>query len=169
MKTCIIMLFVVLLASCSTTSGQAPEVSSSGFDDSKVVTISPHGNASSTIIGTGLGAQWTSATPEKALLIVAIFNDIQAISDAELMVDGSKITLTPSKGVTDFESSSYGIKKSTRAFSTNLDTIKRITEAKKAWIRVHTPTGYMEDPIIDGPTDSKAFHALKRFIKSVEE
>lgn len=169
MKRILCIIFAITLASCANTTGGAAKISQSGFDGAKVVTIDPHGNASNSIVGTGLGAQWNSKTPNSALLMVTIFNDIEAISGAELMIDGEKVTLSLAKGVTDFDSEVSGIKQSSKVFVTELKIIERITNAKKAWLRVHTPTGYIENAIIDGEKDSKAFHALKRFLTAIKE
>jgi len=41
----IVFLSALAIGACSNTSGLAPKVSHSGFDNSKVVNIAPHGNA----------------------------------------------------------------------------------------------------------------------------
>jgi hypothetical protein len=158
----------LMLSGCATTSGTNPIVSKSGFNNSKTVSIATHGNACSTIVCTGLGAQWDSSEPEKAILVVSIINEIKAITGAELNIDGAKQTLTPTLSVTSFESLGY-IKSSSKGFVVSASTIDEIINAKRVWIRTHTPTGYMEDAVIDGGKDSKAFHALRRFMVEVKK
>lgn len=46
----------LLLAACSNKSGLGPNVSTNGFDNAKIVTITPHGNASDSMVATGIGA-----------------------------------------------------------------------------------------------------------------
>ncbi|HDY91838.1 MAG TPA: hypothetical protein ENH67_09220 [Pseudoalteromonas sp.] len=165
-KTLITLSFALLLTACSNKSGLSPTVSTSGFDNAKIVTITPHGNASDSMIATGIGAQWSSATPDLVLLQVAIFNDISAITGAELNIDGNKIKLYATKGITDFNSSS--VKQSIKSFSTKLSVVRDIVNSEKTWVRVSTPTGSMENAIIDGETDSKAFYALQRFLLAID-
>ncbi len=172
MKQILLVVAIALtLAGCANTSGSAPIVGFSGFDRAKIVTINPHGNDCSTIICTGIGAQWNSSTPDSALLIVNVFNDITSISEAQLNIDGEIIKLKKSVTVTDMDIKTFGgvtTKESSKTFTTDISTIKKIISSKRTWLRVLTPTGYIEDRVIDGEKDSKAFHALKRFMLSVE-
>lgn len=167
MKKILIFAAIVVLAGCSTTSGLNPKVEYSGFDNAKIVTIAPHGNACESMTCTGLGAQWNSSKPNIVILIVQIFNEYAAISDAELNIDGKKINLMVTKGVTDFSSQGVYIKESSRGFVVSIKTIDDILSAQRVWLRIHTPTGYLEDAVIEGEKDSKAYHALKRFMQSV--
>lgn len=165
------IMFVVVLAlvisACATTSGTDPVVGYSGFDDAKTVSIRPHGNACSAMVCTGLGAQWNSAEPDSAVLIVHVFNEYAAISGAELNIDGAKVDLSVAQMVTDFSSPGSGMRESSKGFVVPLSVVDRVLAAKRVWLRVHTPTGYIEDAVIDGPKDSKAYHALSRFMRAV--
>lgn len=160
-------LLVALLAGCATTSGLEPTVARSGFDNARVVNIAPHGTSCRAAGCTSLGAQWRSSAPDQALLVVGLY-EIRAITGAQLNVDGKIITLSNSRDLTAFAQMGY-VKQSTKAFQVPLATIRELADAKRAWIRVSSPTGYIEDAIIDGTTDSKAYHALIRFLASVDQ
>ncbi len=120
------------------------------------------------MIGTGIGAQWNEVKKDQVILIIAVFNTTTAITGAELNIDGEKLTLTPTADITDMESGGEIMKKSTKGFVTKLATVEKIIRSKRTWLRVSTPTGTMEDAVIDGAKDSKAYHALKRFMDAVK-
>ena len=88
------ILALAALAGCSTTSGTGPNVTRSGFDGARVVTINGHGNACKGMLCTGLGAQWTSKNPTESVLVVYVFNDIKGITGAQLNIDGQTYDLT---------------------------------------------------------------------------
>lgn len=169
MKTIVAALVLALLAGCSTTSGLDATVSHSGFDNARIVSIDPHGGACRSVICTGLGAQWNGKRPNQVILIVQIFNDIQAITGAKLNIDGEIHTLTIKETFTEFSRPGSMLQSSTKGFLTSLDLVQKITNSKRTWLRVQTNSGSFEDAIIDGQTDSKAFHALKRFIAEVDK
>lgn len=164
-KTITAISFLTLLTSCATTSGIAPDIRTSGFDNSKLVEIAPHG-AACTATCLGLGAQWNESHGNNAFFIVTNYMDYVAILDAQLNVDGQVIDLEPADVITDFDSQ-FG-KVSSKGFRTNLATIEAITKADRVWLRIETPNGTREDRIIDADSDSKAYHAMKRFMKAVK-
>lgn len=92
MRTLMIVAAALALAGCAT--GSQPTSRVSGLDGSRVVTVPGHGNACSGVVCTGLGAQWSSATPDHALLVVYVFNDVRAITGASLSVGGRVHRLT---------------------------------------------------------------------------
>lgn len=160
-------LSLIALSGCSNTSGLSANVGYSGFDNAKTVQIQPHGNDCSSMVCTGIGAQWNQSHPNSVILIINVFNDVTGITGAQLNIDGEIVTLNRTSGVTDFQIDNY-VKNSTKGFVTDLSVVHRILNSKRTWLRVSTPTGYIEDRVIDGEQDSKAFHALKRFISSVD-
>jgi len=164
-----ILAAAVAMAGCATTSGTGPTVSRSGFDGSTVVDISPHGNDCSSMTCTGLGAQWSSTTPDAAILKVQVFNDITAITGAKLNVDGQVIDLEPLRGLTNFDTSTPGLKISVKGYQIKLSELRRVASSQRAWLRVSTPSGYIEDRIVEGPADSKALHAIRRFLAAVDQ
>lgn len=168
MKVLFVMVLAFIISGCATTSGTDPVAGYSGFDNAKTVSIPPHGNACSSMVCTGLGAQWNSSSPDSAILIVQVFNEYAAISRAELNIDGEKVSLSPAQTVTDFSSPGSVMRESSRGFGISFSVIEKILSAKRVWLRVHTPTGYIEDPVIDGEKDSKAYHALSRFVTAVK-
>lgn len=159
------------LAGCATSSGLSAKTSYSGFDNAAVVNIPPHGNIPNggmNMILTGLGAQWNQANKNEVVLIVAIFNDRTPITGAEVNIDGQKVALTPSPGITDTAAGGDIMQTSTKAYLCDVATVEKIVASKRTWLRVHTPTGYLENGVIDGSKDSKAFHALRRFLNEVK-
>ncbi len=163
------ILTLAVLVGCSTTSGVGPDVSRSGFDGARKVNIDPHSNACEWSACTGLGAQWSSATPAHAILIVSIIGEINAILGAKLSVDGKEYDLTVLMPSTTFNEPGAVAKESRKAFAVPLDLIRKITTSQRTWLRVLTPEGHIENAVIDGQTDSKAYHALKRFLIAVNQ
>jgi hypothetical protein len=160
---------VALVNGCGTTTGLSPRTAHSGFDNARTVSVAPHGNISAGLSGTstGIGAQWSEAHKDQAILIVAAYLTYTAITGAELNIDGEKVRLTPTATATSMESSS-GVKMSTKAFLTELATVEKIIKSKRTWLRLHTPEGSIEGAVIDGDKDSKAYHALIRFMDAVK-
>lgn len=164
----LIALVCAALAGCATTSGQQATTSRSGFDGARVVNIAPHGAACTTTLCTGLGAQWSSNRRDQAIVTVAVWGDYSPIAGAALNVDGTVHTFNVSPATTDFSAPVTGMRQSTRSFVVPLATVRAIAASQKTWLRVMTPGGSLEHAIIDGATDSKAYHALKRFLAEVE-
>ena len=162
-------LFFAMLAGCSTTAGSGTNVTRSGFDGARVVTINGHGNACKSMRCTGLGAQWTSKNPTESVLIVYLFNDIKGITGASLNIDGQTYDLSTMQPFTNFNEFGAATQESRKGFLVPLDLIRKITASQRTWLRVQTTGGYVEDAVIDGQTDSKAYHALKRFLASVDQ
>lgn len=160
---------ITALSGCSATSGLQPDISQSGFDGARVVSIQGHGNACSKMVCTGLGAQWKSSSPSVATLVVYTFNDISAITGAKLNVDGKIYELVAIDVLTNFNEPSAAIKESRKGFLVSLELIRKITKSQKTWLRVQTHDGYIEDAVIDGGTESKAYNALKRFLLAVDQ
>lgn len=165
-----LLLFSVglLLIGCSTTSGTGPNVTRSGFDNARVVAISGHSNACKGMLCTGLGAQWTSKSPAEAILVVYLFNDIKGIMGAKLNIDGQTHDLSIMQPLTNFNEFGAATKESRKGFLVPLDLVCKITASQRTWLRVQTTGGYVEDAVIDGQTDSKSYHALKRFLAAVD-
>jgi len=168
MKMISLLFMMLWVAGCATTTGTDPVIGYSGFDNAKTVSIRPHGNACSAFVCTGLGAQWNSSNPGSAILIVQIFNEYAAISRAELNIDGNIETLSSSVTVTEFSSPGSVMRESSQGFAVSLSLVEKLLSAKRVWLRVHTPTGYIEDAVLDGKKDSKAYHALSRFVAAVK-
>lgn len=160
--------FLLLLAGCANTTGLEATTSHSGFDNASVVTIRSHGNACTEMVCTGIGAQWSAKTPETALLMVTITNEYRGIMGAQLNIDGQVVTLKKTMTATAMDAAG-GIRQSTQTFVAPLSLVKDITKSKRTWLRVQTTEGSYENAVIDGEQDSKAFHALKRFLTSVEQ
>lgn len=169
MKIAAIVTAGLVLAGCTTTFGLAPTSSYSGFDKARVVTISEHGNACAAMLCTGLGAEWTSALPDKALLSVKVFNGIVGITGASLSIDGRITRLEPSMTPTRFNSPGNAMRESQKSFVVPLSMVREIAASKSVWLRVFTTDGQTEDAVVDGARDSKAYNALGRFLAEVDK
>ncbi|KCB21126.1 hypothetical protein L544_3893 [Bordetella hinzii OH87 BAL007II] len=119
------------------------------------------------MICTGLGAQWSSKNPTESVLVVSLFNETRAIIGAQLNVDGKVYDLSNAQPFTNFSDFGAATKESRKGFIVQTDLIRKITTSQRTWLRVITTAGNFEDAVVDGQTDSKAFHALRRFLASV--
>lgn len=115
-----------------------------------------------------MGAQWNEAQKDKVFVIIAVLNIATEITGAELNIDGEKIRLTTAATTTDMDAGGTIVKESARAFLTDLSTVEKVVKSKRAWLRVLTPTGSIENSVIDGSTDRKAYQALIRFMSAVK-
>lgn len=165
MRTLMIVATALALAGCAT--GSPPTSRVSGLDGSRVVTVPSHGNACSGVVCTGLGAQWSSAEPGRALLVVYVFNDVRAITGASLSVGGRVHHLTP-LGQTGFAPYVAATRESRKAFAVPLGLVRELAQADRAWLRIETPGGYLEDPVVDSGREGKSLGALRRFLASVD-
>jgi hypothetical protein len=159
----LVFVSIATLLGCAAT----PTVTRSRFDGAKEVAIEPRTNDCSLGGGTctGLGAQWNSGHPSDALLIVSIHGESKAITGAELSIDGEKHELSPTETPTHFSQGPF----SEKSFSTRLGLVRKIAASRRTWIRVHTTSGYCENAVVDGETESPAFVGLKRFLAAVDQ
>jgi len=100
--------------------------------------------------------------------VVSIFNSINAITGAKLNIDGEIYDLKIMETFTNFNELGAATKESRKGFLVPTTLVRKITTSQRTWLRVSTTSGYVEDAVIDGQKDSKAFHALKRFLAEVE-
>ncbi|EBE9340285.1 TPA: hypothetical protein ACIUKL_002079 [Salmonella enterica subsp. enterica serovar 4,5,12:b:-] len=164
-----LLALTIFLAGCSNSTGLAPSVSQSGFDGARVVDIEPHGNACASMICTGLGAQWSSTKPDIVFLKVKIFNEYKGIAGAKLNIDGQIYDLKPVNQANSFNADGGVMATTEMVFITTPDVVRKITLSKRTWLRVITTTGTIEDPVIDGSQDSKAYYALQRFVAEMDK
>lgn len=164
-RRALLLTLAAAVAGCATTTGLAPTESRAGFDGARVVDIAPHGAACSSMPCVSLGAQWSSANPTAALLKVRLTGSAYTgIRRVELSIDGATRSLETSAGLTRFSSSVPPLRDSEQVFGVQLATVQALATATRAWVRVHTGEGYIDAAVIDGDTDSKALHALRRFL-----
>ncbi|MDT7834992.1 hypothetical protein [Aquabacterium sp. OR-4] len=159
----------LVLTGCATTDGLAPTVSRAGFDGARVVDIAPHGAACPGLPCEMLGAQWTSARPGAAVLVLRITGPkFVGVRGLRVSVDGAVRALLPA-GLTRFDPGLGPLsRESTQPFGVDLALIRQITAAQRVWLRVETLDGVSDVAVIDGATDSKALHALRRFLAQVD-
>lgn len=155
-----------LISGCANTSGLEPQVSRAGFDGARVVHIEPHGTACAALPCISVGAQWSSANPGAALLLVRVTGgSYTGIRRVELNVDGVAKYWDLATSQTRFSSVAAQLRESQQSVGVPLSTIGTIATAGRAWVRVHTSEGYLDAAIVDGQADSKALHALRRFLQ----
>jgi hypothetical protein len=105
-----------------------------------------------------LGAQWSSATPNRATLLIGTWGgqavveaiEFNARPHAPLRVRSKANTASTLPGVT--------------AFVVPMDTLERVGFGKGAWVRVNTDGGVLEENMYSGDRNSLAGDALKRFM-----
>lgn len=154
------------LGGCSTTSGTGAETSVSNFDGSRSVGISAHGAACTSMKCPMLGATWVEKHPNTVGFTVQVLNEITNINSIAFNIDG-EITQLDGIGLTDFDHMANA-KISRKSIVADYSVLEKILNSKRTWLRVSTSNGVIEAAIIDGATDSKAFHALKRFDAEVK-
>lgn len=160
---------VLALTACATTSGTGPRVTYSDYHNHKQVEISPHGAACTgwDMRCSMIGAQWSEENPERVFFIIGSANEATSIRGATIFVGDEEFTLSRPGNNTQIDRlGSYA--SSARGFSADLSLVRAIVESPRSAIRVSTPAGYMEDVIRDGDRDSKAYHALVRFLEAVD-
>ncbi|MGX5913920.1 hypothetical protein ACR0ST_04240 [Aliidiomarina sp. Khilg15.8] len=160
---------VLVLSACSTTVGTGPKVSYSDYHNHKQVEIAPHGAACTgwDMQCSMLGAQWSEEKPDQVFFIIGTANEVTSIRGATIFVGDDEFKLSRPANNTQIDRLGTYVD-SARGFSGDLSLVKAIVESPRSAIRVETPAGYMEDVIKDGEKDSKAYHALVRFLEAVE-
>lgn len=157
------------LAGCATTSGTAATSKVAGFDGARVVNIQPHGTACTSMACEAIGAQWSSARPDSAIVRVAIVNEIVGITGAEFKIGDRVVRPVKLTPLTEFNTQPGSLKESAADFAIGLADVRLIASGQqRVWLRVHTTRGYSDAAIIDGSLDSKAYHALKRFLAEID-
>jgi hypothetical protein len=165
-----IIILSFLFLGCGAKTGMNPKVRYSGFDQSSIVDIQQHSNDCNPFGAcTSMGAQWREATPDKALLIIQMNGELMNIDSVEFNIDGEKFEIR-NETLTDHNiSSEFSFSSSKSNFLVDLDFIKKLTNANRAWIRLNGYTEYVENRIVDGDKEGWAFNALKRFLVKIEE
>lgn len=163
------MVAAVLLAGCATTDGLAPTSKVAGFDGARVVDIAPHGAVCDALPCVSIGAQWSARHPDTAIVTVMLlgpkFSGIQRMA---LSIDGRERSFQPS-GITRLDPGlSALVRESRQDFALPLSVLREAHGARRVWIRVSTLDGYIDQAVIDGPKDSKALHAIGRFLTAVD-
>jgi hypothetical protein len=159
----------IFLAGCSTSSGLQPTVQRSGFDGATVVNIEPHGTSCSSFCTT-IGAQWSSKAPDSVILSIGVvgYTNYHVVSGAAVRINDKIIELTPAPVLTS-HANTTGARQSEKDFYAPLSLVEEIVASDDAWIRVRTNSGVMDDLIVSGGKDSKAYHALGRLLSSIKE
>jgi hypothetical protein len=180
MKRILLIVAMALLAGCGATTGTNARSSISTFDGARVVSIDPHGtNCGMSMVCSLLGAQWSSNQPDRVQLVVSTMGEYASIQMAGLNIDGTIIPLADSAQLTQYTQSmsqtpeTYNVaaaqlgRTSTRSFIAPLALVDRILAARSVKMRVQTDGVTIDSIIFEGDKDSKAHHALERFIAQV--
>lgn len=154
----------LLAAGCSSTGGSPAVESRSGFDGARRVQVAGHGGACSGLVCSGLGASWSSARGDRALLTVHVFNETCAILGARVRVGREVVDLGVPVGLTKFSRPGSATRESVQTFDVPLELVRRLAGADSAWLRVSTSVGYVED----GLAGSRATAALARLLASID-
>lgn len=181
MKYIVITGLMLLLVGCGATVGLGAKTSTSTFDGSRSVSIEPHGtNCGMSMVCSSLGAEWNSRLKDQAMLVVECMGDYSSIDAASLNIDGEIIPLQ-SRVLTDYSNNMADsganhsaamdqlTRTSTRRYSVPLSLINRIAAAHSVKLRVVTSQVTIDSVVIDGSKDSKAYHALGRFLAQVAQ
>ncbi|HEO9688170.1 TPA: hypothetical protein QIM57_002267 [Morganella morganii subsp. morganii] len=157
----------VVLGGCSNKTGLNSSISKDAYDGSVIITMPEHGNDCSSMVCTGIGAQWSSKNPSKAILLINVFNEITTIQSAKISIDGEEFLIDKKDGYSNFDSFSPVIRNSKQAFLVDLTLIKSLSKANDARIKVFTSKGQMSDVIVANGKDSKAIYAIQRFVNDI--
>ncbi len=167
-RTAFLLAAAAAAAGCATTSGNAPRETRSGFDGARVVSIAGHGLACRSVLCPGLGAEWNSKRPDMAVLSVHLFNAYAPITGAALSVGSAAPVRLHDPMMPTGLSYSAGTRQSVQSFAVPLSLVRDLAAADRAWLRVMTTDGAVEAAVVDGGADSKALHALRRFLAQVD-
>lgn len=173
----------LLLAACGATTGQAARTTVSTFDGARIVSIEPHStDCNMAALCSLLGATWTSNVPGKAMLDVEVMTDYTGIQSASLNIDGRIVHLDAPESITHFKqvlpqpsAAPYnpGLavlgRRSSKGFMVPLDLVRSILSAQDVRLRVATTDATIDSVVFGPDKDSKAHHALERFIAQLDQ
>ncbi|QDP46010.1 MAG: hypothetical protein Unbinned4052contig1001_10 [Prokaryotic dsDNA virus sp.] len=157
------------LAGCAANSGNPAQVSYSGFDDAKVVTISRHAASCEGFICPNIGFQWVESKPDDVLVSAGMLNITTAILGAQLKIDGEVYPLSSTASITGFTEPGDIMRESSKSFVTGVGVVRKLSSSDDSWIRVETSEGLIDAPIADENKKSRAYYAAQRFITEVDQ
>jgi hypothetical protein len=70
--------------------------------------------------------------------------------------------------LTGFSNATGVMRESSHTFIAPLGLLRQVAASKRTWLQVETSSGIVESIVIDGPKDSKALYAIKRFLTEVD-
>lgn len=169
MRATAAILAAMILAACSSTTGLDATESRSGFDGARVVNIAPHGAACTELPCISIGSEWNSKRPQSAIVVASIAShEFTGLRALEFNIDGRMTAYQAAPGLSEFTAQTPPIRQSSHAFVVPMADLRAIVDARRVWVRVSSVRGWVEQPIIDGDRDSKALHALRRFLAQVD-
>lgn len=167
------------LVGCATSSGLSPTVSKSEFDNKKTIDIAPHGLSckNTGVYCPTFGFRWSDDDASSALIRIVMLDlygtqiiggDYAEIRDLRLKIDGEMVTLKPvGIGLTNYDYDKITGKTSTQAYKVPRSLLTKIYSSKETLVQVVTDKGNIEDYIVKPDADTKAYHALGRFLESI--
>ena len=165
---------IALLSGCATTSGLEAKTKVSEFDGSKSVSVSPHAIACKTMTCVTTGFVWNDKNPSQASTLVAIMSPslggtYHAISSVKLNIDGDIVTLKASPGDSNDFKDDNTYKTTSRLYMTPLSLLERIEKSTTTKMQVIAKDAVIEEDFKNTGDSSKAYYALLRFLKQVED
>ncbi|WP_372810067.1 hypothetical protein [Pseudoalteromonas nigrifaciens] len=164
---------------CATSSGLNPTTSKSEFDNTKTIDIKPHGLSckNTGVYCPTLGFRWEDDSPSTAAIRLVILDlyssqsiggDYVRIGNLRLKIDGELVTLSPvGSGLTSYNYDKITGRTSTQAYVVPKSLLNKIYSSKETLVQVVTDKGDIEDYIIKPNADTKAYHALNRFLEAI--
>lgn len=139
------------------------------FDGATRVWVDPHGmDCGWAMVCASLGARWSSAEQDAAVLRVELVNTYSSITGITLNIDGQLVELQPLGDMTKFRNTGYvagasTVRLSSKDYLVPLDLVRRLIEAKSVKARVSTDDGFVDAVMSGGKKPTKARGALERF------
>ena len=164
---------------CATSSGLNPTTSKSDFDNPKTIDIKPHGLSckNTGVYCPTIGFRWQDDNPSKAairLVMIDLYGsqviggDYVRIGDLRLKIDGELIILKPvGSGLTSYDYDKISGRSSTQAYVVPMALLNKIHSSKETLLQISTDKGDIEDYIVKTNADTKAYHALNRFLEAI--
>lgn len=166
---------------CATSSGLSPTVSKSDFDNTQTIDITPHGLSckNTGVYCPTLGFRWHDDNASAAtirLVMIDLYGshaaggDYVRIRDLRLKIDGELVTLKPiGSGLTNYDYDKITGRTSTQAYVVPKSLLTKIYSSKETLVQIVTDKGNIEDYIVKPNADTKAYHALNRFLEAIPD
>lgn len=164
---------------CATSSGLNTTVSSSDFDNSKTIDIAPHGLSCKKTLPycPSVGFRWSDKTPDNAYIRLAVYDlssvntvggNYLSIKDLRLKINGEVVTLKPvGNGLTNYSYDKTVGKTSVQVYEVPISLLKNIYSSKETLVQIVTDKRNLEDYFVKSDADTKAYHALGRFLETL--
>lgn len=166
--SCALLAFAV--TGCANTSGLDAKTSQSTFDGAKTVRIAPHSLGCKSACST-MGFGWTSKSPNDVFVDLKMIQlpDYKSIQQLRFNIDGQISNFKPIQTLTDYKNEGVLGKTATQSFVIPQSYAKKLHNSKDVRVQIVTEAGSVDDYLIIGDKDSKAYHALGRFLTQLSQ